>query len=194
MNFLAHLFLAGKSPDSLLGNLAGDFVKGALGDRFRPAVRQGIVEHRKIDEFTDTHPSAGAFRRIIAVEHGHYAGVISDVFLDHFLARDWDEYSNERFDDFLGRVFTTLDSVVDQMPGHLPFVYQRMRDGRWLQSYSDPRGIETALRNLSRRLSRAPRLESSGHLLTDAREPLHSHFRAFFPDAIAFVNGIRSRR
>lgn len=194
MNFLAHLFLADHSPDSLLGNLAGDFVKGALGDEFRPALRDGIVEHRRVDEFTDTHPASGAFRRIIAAEHGHYAGVISDVFLDHFLACDWDEYSEERFGDFLRRVFTTLDPMVDEMPGHLPFVYQRMRDGRWLQSYREPEGIETALRNLSRRFSREPHLERAVHLLDDRRDELQQHFSAFFPQAIAFVNGIRSRR
>jgi acyl carrier protein phosphodiesterase len=194
MNFLAHLFLAERSTDSLLGNLAGDFVKGALGDRFRPAVRQGIVEHRRIDEFTDTHRAAGTFRRIIAAEYGHYAGVISDLFLDHFLACDWDEYSDEHFADFLARVFASLDPLVDEMPGHLPFVYQRMRDGRWLQSYSEPEGIATALRNLSRRFSRAPRLESSVHLLRDRRDDFQVYFRAFFPEAIAFVKGIRSGR
>ena len=194
MNFLAHLFLADRTPDSLLGNLAGDFVKGILGDEFRPAVRDGIMEHRRIDEFTDTHPSASAFRRVIAAQHGHYAGVISDVFLDHFLARGWEAYSEERFDDFLGRVFATLDPMIGEMPGHLPFVYQRLRDDRWLQSYAERDGIETALRNLSRRFSRAPRLDRAVHLLDDRRDELQQHFSAFFPEAIAFVNGIRSRR
>ena len=194
MNFLAHLFLAGRTPDSLLGNLAGDFVKGTVGDEFRPAVREGIREHRRIDEFTDTHPSAGALRRIIAAEQGHYAGVIGDLFLDHFLARHWDEYSSERFEDFLRRVFTTLDPMIGEMPGRLPFVYQRMRDGRWLQSYREREGIETALRNLSRRFSRAPRLDRAIHLLDDRGDDLQRHFRAFFPEAVAFVNGIRSHR
>ena len=53
MNYLAHLFLAGGSPESLIGNLAGDFVKGALGDRFTPGIREGIMQHRRIDAFTD---------------------------------------------------------------------------------------------------------------------------------------------
>lgn len=194
MNYLAHLFLARRTPDSLLGSLAGDFVKGTVGGQFRPAVREGIMEHRRIDEFTDTHPSAGALRRIIAAEQGHYAGVIGDLFLDHFLARHWDEYSSERFEDFLHRVFTTLDPMIGEMPGHLPFVYQSMREGRWLQSYREAAGIETALRNLSRRFSRAPRLDRAVHLLDDRRHDLQHHFSAFFPEAVAFVNGIRSQR
>ncbi len=193
MNFLAHLFLAEDTPESLLGNLAGDFVKGALGDRFSPGIRQGIVEHRHVDEFTDTHPRVAAFRRVIAAEHGHYSRVISDIFFDYFLSHDWNEHSNEPREEFIARVFTQLDPLVDQMPGHMPFVYERMRDGGWLQSYIDVRGIETALRNISRRFSRAPRLETSVHLLTDAREALHSRFRAFFPDVVAHVNAIRSR-
>jgi acyl carrier protein phosphodiesterase len=192
MNHLAHLFLAGNTAESLLGNLSGDFVKGALGDRFPPGVRQGIVEHRRIDEFTDTHPSVAAFRRVIIPEHGHYSRVISDVFFDHFLSSDWDDYTTETLDDFLRRIFTTLDPHIDEMPGHLRFVYPRMRDEGWLESYIDPDGIRIALRNLSRRFSRAPRLDAAVHLLTDARPELHARFREFFPDVIGFAKTIRS--
>jgi acyl carrier protein phosphodiesterase len=191
MNYLAHLFLADPTPESLLGNLAGDFVKGALGDRFTPGVRQGIMEHRRIDEFTDTHPSIAALRRVIGAEHGHYSRVIADLFLDHFLSWDWEHYSLEDRDEFLRRIFGTLDPLIDEMPGHLRFVYPRMRDGRWLQSYIDPRGIETALRNLSHRFSREPHLETATHLLEDARDSLHAHATEFFPDVIAFAKRLR---
>jgi glyoxylase-like metal-dependent hydrolase (beta-lactamase superfamily II) len=43
MNHLAHLFLAQETAESLIGNLAGDFVKGALGDRFPPAIAEPLV-------------------------------------------------------------------------------------------------------------------------------------------------------
>lgn len=192
MNYLAHLFLAEPAAESLIGSLAGDFVKGSIAGRFTPGVRQGIVEHRKIDEFTDTHPAVAAFQRVIAAEQGHYSRVISDVFFDYFLSCDWDEYSQETRDDFLRRVFATLDPVVDQMPGDLRFVYPRMRG--WLASYIEPDGIRAALRNLSLRFSRAPRLDKATHLLTDERDTLRAHFRAFFPDAIDYVKTIRSQR
>ncbi|HSP16510.1 MAG TPA: ACP phosphodiesterase [Thermoanaerobaculia bacterium] len=191
MNYLAHLFLAGDTPESLLGNLAGDFVKGRLGDEFPPAIKRGIVQHRKIDEFTDTHPAVAAFRRVIAAEYDHYARVIADVFFDHFLACDWNDYSAESLGEFLQRVFASLDPLLGQMPGRLPFLYPRMRDGRWLESYAEVDGIHIALRNLSRRFSRGPHLETSTHFLVDARGTLHAHFRRFFPDVVDYAKRIR---
>src|SRR6476661_8265750 len=108
MNYLAHLFLAAETAESLIGNLAGDFVKGALGDRFPPAIAEGIRHHRRVDAFTDAHPSVAAFRRVLIPEHGHYGRVISDMFFDHFLAVDFSGYAQESLDAFLARVYATI--------------------------------------------------------------------------------------
>ena len=188
MNYLAHLFLAGDSPESLIGNLAGDFVKGPLGGRFPPAIAEGIRHHRRIDAFTDAHPSVAAFRRVLIPEHGHYARVISDVFFDHFLAVDFARWGGEPLAAFLSRVYALIDPHVDELPGRLPFVYPRMRG--WLLSYATVEGIHTTLTNLSYRLSRRPHLETATRHLTDSRVELQRRFDAFFPDVVA----ISSRR
>ncbi len=187
MNYLAHLFLAGDSAESLIGNLAGDFVKGLLGDRFTPGIRDGIRRHRRIDAFTDTHPHVAAFRRVLIPEHGHYARVISDVFFDHFLATNWARYSRESLEAYLARVYAAIDPHQSELPGHLRFVYPRMRDGQWLQSYGDVGGIHLALSNLSKRLSRRPHLETATHHLIDSRAELERRFHDFFPDVVAFA-------
>ena len=187
MNHLAHLFLSAPGTESLIGNLSGDFVRGRLGDRFTPGIRDGIMQHRKLDAFTDAHPSVGAFRRVIANEHGHYARVIADMFIDHFLACHFDEYANESLEGFVARTFATLDPYADTFPGMLRFVYPRMRDEEWLISYRDVEGIHTALTNISRRFSRAPQLASATHLLIDARAELEHRFHQFFRDVIEYA-------
>ena len=191
MNHLAHLFLAGDSPESLLGNLAGDFVKGVLDGRFPPEVERGIREHRRIDAFTDSHPEVAGFRRVIAADHGHYSRVIGDIFLDHFLAREWAAFSSETLESFLQRTWSRLDVLIDRMPGHLRIVYPMMRDGEWLPSYASIDGIWTALFHLSRRFSRQPRLEFATHLLIDSREVLQERFHHFMPEVIDFAKGLR---
>ena len=187
VNHLAHLFLAGDTAESLIGNLAGDFVKGPLDDRFPPAIRDGIVQHRRIDAFTDEHPSVSAFRRVLIPDHGHYSRVIADMFLDHFLACRFDEYAHEPLETFLGRTFATIDPHADALPGPLRAIYPRIRDEQWLLSYLDIEGIRFALRNMSRRFSRGPRLEPAVRHLVDSRVELERRFGEFMPDVIAFA-------
>ena len=187
MNHLAHLFLASPTAESLIGNLSGDFVKGALGDRFPAGIALGIAQHRRIDEFTDTHPSVAAFRRVLIPGHGHYARVIADMFLDHFLASRFEELGGEPLESFLARTYALIDPHADTLPGLLRIVYPRMRDERWLQSYREIDGIHRALRNISRRFSRAPRLETATGHLTESRAELERRFDQFFPDVVAFA-------
>ncbi len=193
MNYLAHLFLAGDTAESMIGNLAGDFVKGVLHDRFPPAITAGIRMHRAIDAFTDAHPEVAAFRRVLIPEIGHYSRVVSDVFFDHFLACDWAKYSDQRIEDFLARAYARIDPHAAELPGRLALVYPRLRDEQWLLSYQSIEGIHTALYYLSRRLSRRPQLESSVHHLTDSREELRARFSAFFPDVVAYSEQIVDR-
>jgi acyl carrier protein phosphodiesterase len=186
MNHLAHLFLAGDTPESLIGNLAGDFVKGPLGDRFAPGIHDGIMHHRRVDAFTDAHPAVSAFRRVLIPDHGHYARVIADMFLDHFLACRFDEYGREPLESFLGRTYSVIDPHEESLPGLLRYVYPRMRDEQWLESYREVEGIHLALTNISRRFSRRPRLETATRHLIDSRVELERRFEEFFPDVVAF--------
>jgi acyl carrier protein phosphodiesterase len=187
MNHLAHLFLAEPTAESLIGNLSGDFVKGPLGDRFPPAIAAGIMQHRRIDAFTDSHPSVAAFRRVLTPEHGHYSRVIADMFFDHFLACRFVEFGGEPLDRFLARTFATIDPHADTLPGMLRVIYPRMRDERWLQSYREVNAIGSALRHMSRRFSRTPQLETAARHLVDSREELEAHFDTFFPQVMAFA-------
>ena len=187
MNHLAHLFLAGDSAESLIGNLAGDFVKGPLGDRFPTAIRDGIAQHRRIDAFTDQHPSVAAFRRVLIPEHGHYSRVIADMFFDHFLACRFEEYGGEPVESFLARTFAKIDSRLDLMPPLLRAVYPRIRDEQWLQSYRHVEAIRFALMNMSRRFSRRPHMETAVRHLVDSRAELERLFGEFMPDVIAFA-------
>jgi acyl carrier protein phosphodiesterase len=187
MNHLAHLFLAGDTAESLIGNLAGDFVKGTLRDRFPRGIENGIRQHRAVDAFTDTHPAAAAFRRVLIPEHGHYARVIADMFFDHFLACRFEEYAGEPLEAFLARTFATIDPYADSLPGMLRVVYPRMRDEGWLTSYRHVESIRGALTHMSRRFSRRPELASATRHLTDSRRELEVRFEKLFPDVMAFA-------
>ncbi|MEO8034217.1 MAG: ACP phosphodiesterase [Acidobacteriota bacterium] len=191
MNYLAHLFLGGDTAESLIGNLAGDFVKGPLRGELSLGIERGIVEHRAIDAFTDTHAEVNAFRKVLVPEFGHYARVISDVFFDHFLAADFADISGEPLESFVDRTCAIIDAYDGVLPGRLAAAYPRMRDEHWLLSYREPAGIFQALYYLSFRLSRRPHMELATRYLIDSRDELEHHFRRFFPKVREFASRLR---
>jgi acyl carrier protein phosphodiesterase len=186
VNHLAHLFLAAPGAESLIGNFAGDFVKGPLGERFTPGVRAGIQQHRAIDAYTDALPATAAFRRVLIPEHGHYARVIADMFFDHFLASHFDDFAGERLESFLRRTFATLDAHEQLIPSPLRELYPRIRDEGWLPSYRDVDGIRFALGRMSWRFKRRPDLASSARHLVDSRAELQPLFETLFRDVMAY--------
>jgi acyl carrier protein phosphodiesterase len=70
------------------------------------------------------------------------------------------------------------------MPDGLARVYPYLKG--WMRSYQHDDGIYLALRGISRRLSRRPRLEEATHHLFDSRTELERRFLQFFPDVVAF--------
>ena len=57
MNYLGHLVLSGQDDEVLLGNFMADAVKGSSYKMYSTGVQEGILLHRKIDDFTDKHQS-----------------------------------------------------------------------------------------------------------------------------------------
>src|SRR5262245_26013048 len=95
MNYLVHLLLAASEPESLLGALMGDFVKVPLGAQYSPSITHALALHRRVDSFTDAHPVTATSRARISRERRRFAGIMVDLFYDHFLARNWTAYASE---------------------------------------------------------------------------------------------------
>ena len=89
MNYLAHIYLSGDDDEDLMiGNYIGDCVKGRRISDYPFRIQCGLLLHREIDSFTDTHPVYLQSKRRFMPVAGHYAGVVCDVVYDHFLAKN----------------------------------------------------------------------------------------------------------
>lgn len=191
MNYLAHLYLAEDSPESILGNLLGDFVKGRLDRTYSPEIIRGIITHRKVDSFTDSHKLVLLSKRLISPRRRRFAGIIVDVSFDHFLARYWADYSSVELGFFTRRVYDLLKLYRDTLPEGLRSSIPRMSDEDWLGSYSRIEGVGAVLDRISRRFKRENGLKGSVEELESNYSALEDNFRAFFPELIAFVEDFR---
>src|SRR6476661_6124760 len=116
MNYLAHLFLSEGTPESLIGNLLGDFVKGTPVNLYPEEIRKGIDLHRKVDSYTDSHAIVRSSKSLVCADRRRFAGVLIDVFYDHFLAKNWLEYSEIPLRDFSRHVYKILQDNRDILP------------------------------------------------------------------------------
>ncbi|MGD8471202.1 MAG: ACP phosphodiesterase [Desulfobacterales bacterium] len=187
MNYLAHLYLAEDSPESLLGSILGDFVKGAIGDRYPPKIKRGIELHRKIDAYTDSHPLTRASRNLYSPARRRFAGIIVDLCYDHLLYRHWTAFSDLILDRFISRVYDIFMTHSAMLPGRLQTLIPVMIREDWLGSYRDLSGVEKALSRLSARVTSGDRLLGAIEEIKVHYRRLEANFLIFFPDLIHFV-------
>lgn len=135
MNYLAHLLLAGKSSESQLGNLLGDFIKGNLEQykfRYSEGIIRGIITHRKVDGFTDTHSIYIRSKRRIVGNNRPYSGVIIDISYDHFLSKNWEIFSEEKLEVFINNIYRLLQQNQNILPASLQQALPSMIAENWL--------------------------------------------------------------
>ena len=147
--------------------------------------------HRRIDTFTDAHAVVRASRTRISPGRRRFAGIMIDVFYDHFLARDWARYCPEQLQGFSDRVYALLSEHRAILPERLQRIAPHMQQLDWLGSYRHVESIHSALDRMGQRLSRENRLLGAGAELDVNYTALEADFRTFFPDVVQFAREFR---
>lgn len=181
MNYLAHMFLSGNTPLSMLGNFLGDFVKGKVEGKFPREIVDGIIRHRRIDHFTDSHAIVASSRKLISQARCRFSGIIIDVLYDHFLSTNWSLYSKTGLDDFIESVYWNLRNHGRGIPRAAELCIEKMIKEDWLSSYGSIEGMDKTFKRISKRLRRENSLCSAVEELENHYQVLNGHFIQFFP-------------
>ncbi|MGQ8338441.1 acyl carrier protein phosphodiesterase [Sunxiuqinia sp. A32] len=187
MNYLAHLYLSGENELLKVGNFIGDYVKGKQFENFDPGIRQGILMHRQIDYYTDHHLVVKDFSSFFREKFGRYSGILSDIIFDHFLASNWQNYSDQTLRQFSKNTHAVLLSNFNVLPARvklfLPFLIQHKR----LESYANFDGVYQSLKIMSKRTSLPDHTEYAMEVLKTNYRELQLRFEHFFADLLDFV-------
>ena len=193
MNFLAHLYLSGNSDGVKIGNFIGDHVKGKQYLSYPEEIQTGILLHRQIDSFTDSHPLVKECAELIRPVYRKYSGVIVDLYFDHFLARLWDNYSDDQLQNFTRHVHAILLKNFFLLPPSvrqfLPFLIKNKR----LRSYAEIDGIIKAIEIMGNYTSLPSESLQAKTILLENYDFLEERFVAFFPGIIQFAEEIRKK-
>lgn len=166
-----------------LGNMLGDFFKGGLGDVHPERLRLGVALHREIDRFTDAHPAVRRSKSRISNERSRIAGVLVDVFYDHFLIHQAD----------LNRLRQNVLPYVAALPAELQPLPDRVISNSWFGSYRTIEGIGAVLARMEARRRRPLGLAGAEAELATQYAGLAADVVEFYPEVVGFTQAALHR-
>jgi acyl carrier protein phosphodiesterase len=189
MNYLAHFHLSNNDANLIIGNYIADDVKGKAYLNYSQEIQEGILLHRRIDDFTDSHNIVLKSKDLIRHHQNKFTPVVMDVFYDYFLANNWNNYSEDDLLKFTKGIYKVLLKNIATLPlksqARLPF----MAKSNWLYNYRKIEGIKKSLTGLSKRTSYEKNMNNAHIILEEEQHELEKDFQLFYPELITFAQG-----
>lgn len=186
MNYLAHIYLSGENEFIKIGNFMADSIRGKQYQEFPIDIQKGILLHRAIDSFTDSHEIYRKSKHRLHTKYGHYSGVIMDIFYDHFLAKNWKKYHHINLaaytEEFYKSLQNNYDILTEKTKNQLPY----MIDRNWLLSYSTLGGLEIILFQMDYRTHNRVNMQESIVELEQFYSEFENEFTLFFNELTIF--------
>lgn len=182
MNYLAHIYLSGNDEGVIIGNFIADGIKGKKYEKYPPDIQKGILLHRSIDSFTDMHPIVKQSTARLHKHYSHYSGVIVDILYDHFLAKNWNEYSKLPLEVFVDRFYKLLEENGEILPVRIQRMMPHMVENNWLYSYRTVEGIATILAQMNVRTKGISKMNLAVYELKEYYTEFEDEFTAFFSE------------
>lgn len=167
--------------------MISDFVKGKKKFDYPAAVQQGIMLHRVIDEYTDSHEATRNAKAVFRPAYRLYSGAFADVVYDHFLACDPGEFSEDSLLNFSQRVYAQLEEYTGLLPDRFATMFPYMKKHNWLFNYRTRWGIEKSLGGVVRRSAYLTESDTAFRLFEQHYQLLQDCYRHFWADARPFI-------
>jgi acyl carrier protein phosphodiesterase len=188
MNFLAHIYLSGNNDLIKIGNFMADGIRGKDFESYPLEIQKGILLHREIDTYTDAHPIFRQSTKKLHEKYHHYAGVIVDVFYDHFLAKNWKNYSDEKLEEFVERFYQSLYDNNTMLSERTKEIMPYMIKHNWLVSYQTVEGINRILTQMDHRTKNESKMRFATNELSEFYIEFENEFANFFEELRVYVN------
>jgi acyl carrier protein phosphodiesterase len=186
MNYLAHIYLSGENELIKIGNFMADSIRGKQYLNYPIDIQKGILLHREIDTFTDSHPIYRISKHRLHEKYGHYSGVIMDIFYDHFLAKNWKHYHNDDLADYVENFYQSLQKNYEILTEKTKIQLPYMVDRNWLLSYASVAGLEIILFQMDYRTQNRANMQGSIIELEKFYTNFEIEFTEFFKELKEF--------
>lgn len=182
MNFLAHLVLSPGGVKQMAGNFFANQAKGNKWKMLEKEYANGVLLHRKIDSFVDSHQIIINAKSFLSNEYGKFKGVLLDIYWDHFLAKDFSIYYKMPRPEFVSFCQKKLKIHANFFHPKAKVLVEHMEKQNWLNEYSELEGIEKILKQMSRRFKYDNPLSDGVDGLRENYQALQTKFDILWPE------------
>lgn len=176
MNFLGHSLISleideKENKETLYGNFTGDFYKG-LVERIELSenLKEGIALHRIIDKTSDRKENL--LNELLAEKFGIFKGIVSDMFIDHFLSKNFNNLLNKNIDDIEREILDKVKEYKNIFPKDFERTFNWLNDRNVMPNYKDIDFLERAFQGLAKNIRR-------GEILNLAVSELKKNYNLF---------------
>lgn len=159
-----------------------DGIRGKQFESYPAEVQKGILLHRAIDTYTDAHPVFRQSTKKLHERYHHYAGVVVDILYDHFLAKNWVQYSNDDLSVFIDSFYLSLENNKPILSQRTLDIMPYMITQNWLLSYKTVDGIASILKQMDSRTKNQSKMRFAVEELTEFYDEFEAEFTSFFED------------
>ena len=170
-----------------MGNLLGDFIKGADLKKQPERVILGLQNHQSVDRFTDQHQVLRPLKQILSKERRRFSGIISDVAFDYFLSKHWERFSEQDIDVFVEHCYREILSVQHLMHDSMRRAMVFMVEDDGLRINREMSGVGKTLDRLSRRIRFENKLYGAIDEVEANYAAYEEAFLILFPDLKACI-------
>ena len=176
MNFLGHSLISleideKENKETLYGNFTGDFYKG-LVERIELSenLKEGIVLHRIIDKTSDRKENL--LNELLTEKFRIFKGIVSDMFIDHFLSKNFNNLFNKNIDDIEREILDKVKEYKNIFPKDFERTFNWLNDRNVMVNYKDIDFLDRAFQGLAKNIRR-------GEILNLAVSELKENYNLF---------------
>ena len=192
MNFLGHSMISweidekiDKKKETLYGNFAGDFYKGKIERIDLPVnLKEGLVLHRIIDGISDRNENF--LNELLHEKFHHFKGIVSDMFIDHFLSKNFYRVFNENINDIEKKILYNLYCNSKFFTEEFERTFNWIQLERVLIKYANINFLEMAFRGISHRVR-------NGEILREAVTELKRNYDVFEEKSLSEFNYTKNK-
>jgi len=151
---------------------------------YETEISKGILLHRFIDNYTDTHKEVSELKKLLRPQFGLLSGVVIDMLYDHQLAKHWSEFNTDTLESFTTHAYNVFEKFASIMPERPKAMLHYMRKENWLLNYARAEGMTKSFNGMAQRIRKGELLLQAPAFMQQHDAEVKESFFRFFPELI----------